>query len=114
MNVWGKIVTKGYEFGARSNKTGVTEWFCLNDSEETKGRPEGANKIPEDHPKLRKKFFQVRRAIENLSYTEMSFEDQKNSRFEINLPEKRKTYAGSFEICGNSGSGKTVYETSLF
>ncbi|WP_228930198.1 hypothetical protein [Roseibium aggregatum] len=50
MNVWGKIVTKGYEFGARSNKTGVTEWFCLNDSEETKGRPEGASNIPEDQP----------------------------------------------------------------
>ena len=52
--------------------------------------------IPEEDAKLRKKYFQVKRALDRLSLTEMSFEDQKHSRFEVNFPEKKKDWAAGY------------------
>jgi len=68
--------------------------------------------IPEDDAKLRKKYFQVKRALDRISLTEMSFEDQKD-RFEVNFPEKKKNWAAGWEIVGNSGSGKTVFTVNM-
>jgi hypothetical protein len=72
-----------------------------------------SDQIPEEDDKIRKKYFSVKRAINNLSLTEMSFEDQDNSRFEVNLPEKRSTWAAGIEVAGNSGSGKSYWTQSL-
>jgi hypothetical protein len=68
-------------------------------------------KIPEDS-KLRKKYFKTRRAVMALSISEMQL-DSGNARFEINIPEDRRQYAGTWQITGASMSGKTHFFRSL-
>ena len=66
-----------------------------------------SDRIPEDDPKLRTKFFKVRRALKKKILTEMFLEG--SDRFEINLPESKKEFAAHMQITGGTGAGKTFW-----
>ena len=68
---------------------------------------------PEVGEPLRAEYWDMKKVYERSLRREMYLGDQKDLRFEINLPRDKNTWGGTFTCVGNSGAGKTRWVVDL-